>query len=1172
MSMSSSETKNPTVLDILIRSLYNLKNSDFKRFLCKLSDFYYGDKCPIERGRLEFANQIKTARLLMDYYGEENVLEFTFQVFNGIDLRGPAEELQEERRRISASVNTKQIQHCTVWDILLRSLNNLVQEDFERFQYKLSDVHKDGICPIEFGLLEGAGHNKTAKILMDCHGEENVLGFVYQVFMTMNLRGPADNLLKERAVIDKLNKELSEKSVTDFRQNYMEEVKDQYQWMKEKNGLLGDVFNMERRYTKLLLLKKHSNEKERENEIKCSGTKHLEMMADRSLNHSMTSIEALFDPDEKGDSPKIVVLQGPAGIGKTMTAQKIMLDWASGNLYQDKFNYVFYMSSTEINQITGKMTIAGFITEICQLSCSQQVMQSILQDSEKILFLVDGFDELDQSYMIKRAAYKNYNHETTKEIFLSCLFAKRVLKKSSVVITTRPFMLEKLKDFITCDSYVEILGLKDREEYFLNFFEKKEQAVRFLALVKQNETLFTLCAVPMACWIVCTVLQQQIEEDLKVIHYNTATSVYQLYVESLLTYHKRHSDLPINNYIKRLCALAKDGVLNHKVIFKKSDISNFQLPVSNIKSLLLNENMFRRVVTPQTCYSFIHLSVQEFFAALHYLLNEETESPSIKEEIRSLLEMSENDPHLASTVKFLFGLSSVKQINEFEEIVGCKFFSGSKEMLEEWLKKRISTCQCHNDMLHYLYEIQDDDIIRRIMPQCLQLETEGLICGSVSSRDSLIDRSLSFCLEKSTSYHDITFNLHSFSQDALKMLSPRIRKISKLKFDWCQFPDADISCLFERANKIKELQFIRCNLTPLCCRYLLSTIKNRYLTKFVMTWNELQDSGAKVLCDGLRQSECKIQELRLEKCNLTSSSCEDICSVILNKCLAKLELSQNELQDSGVKYLCGGLMQSGCVLLELGLEDCNLTSICCEDFYSVFITNRSLINLDLSENKLNDSGVKLLCEGLKHPGCTIQELRLRKCDLTLSCCEDLKSVIVHNLSLKNLDLSSNDIEDLGVKHLCEGLQHPGCILQELRLDSCLLTSSCCEIFHSVLVINRSLTELDLSWNDLQDSGVKHLCDGLKNQGCVLKQLILEDCGLTSNSCEDLHSVIITNQSMTKLSLAANEFKKAGIHLLRQGLRHPNCTLQELRLSSRPINVDEYRKRKGLLQKEEILLG
>uniref|UniRef100_A0A8D0GW26 Uncharacterized protein n=1 Tax=Sphenodon punctatus TaxID=8508 RepID=A0A8D0GW26_SPHPU len=166
--------------------------------------------------------------------------------------------------------------------------------------------------------------------------------------------------------------------------------------------------------------------------------------------------------------------------------------------------------------------------------------------------------------------------------------------------------------------------------------------------------------------------------------------------------------------------------------------------------------------------------------------------------------------------------------------------------------------------------------------------------------------------------------------------------------------------------------------------------------------------------------------------------------------------------------------------------NCQLTAACCWDLSSVLGRSRqTLLKLELGWNKLGDSGVPLLCEELKHPNCKLQKLRLSSCDLTGSCCEDLSSVLSTNQTLKWLWLGGNKLGDSGVRQLCEGLMNPNCKLKKLWLSLCDFTGSCSEDLSSVLSTKQEWLWLDD--NKLGDSGVRQLCEGLMNPNCKLQE-------------------------------------------------------------------------------------
>ncbi|XP_066467276.1 ribonuclease inhibitor-like [Tiliqua scincoides] len=356
--------------------------------------------------------------------------------------------------------------------------------------------------------------------------------------------------------------------------------------------------------------------------------------------------------------------------------------------------------------------------------------------------------------------------------------------------------------------------------------------------------------------------------------------------------------------------------------------------------------------------------------------------------------------------------------------------------------------------------------------------------------------------------------------------------------------------------RIKSIGFAKCNLTAACFEDLSSVLCSKQSREELdLSDNELGDRGMKLLRGALEHPNCHLQKLRLSGCRLSEACGEDLTSVLsINKTLTDLELESNNLGDFWLRLLCEGLKHPNCRLQRLGLKHCSITVASCWHFSSVLSTNQNLRELQLGSNYLSDAGLTFLCKGLKHPNCSLRSIGFANCNLTAACCEDLSSVLCSKESLEELDLSGNGLGKRGMKLLCGALEHPNCHLRKLRLSQCGLKATCCESLSSVLSTNQNLTDLELDWNKLENSGLSLLCKGLKHPNCRLQKLDLSGCSLTGACCGDLASLLSSSQRLTDLNLYYLEMGESEARLLREGLEHPNCKLQNL--SIRMITVTE----------------
>ncbi|KAL7835273.1 hypothetical protein SRHO_G00276200 [Serrasalmus rhombeus] len=537
----------------------------------------------------------------------------------------------------------------------------------------------------------------------------------------------------------------------------------------------------------------------------------------------------------------------------------------------------------------------------------------------------------------------------------------------------------------------------------------------------------------------------------------------------------------------KLAELAFKQLMKGNVMFYEEDLkeSSIEVTEASVYSGIFTE-IFREecVLYQRKVYCFVHLSVQEFLAAVYVFLCYE--------------------------VKNMEELQIFKLLNrERSENVSLD------EVLEGAVNEAVRSQNGHLDLfLRFLVGISLESNHRLLqgLLTSTQISSERtrkyikrLIKGEDQQYPISTDRSINLflCLSE--------MNDQSLSREIQKFLKSEKHSDEKLSPGQC----SALACMLLTSEEVlDELDLKKYNTSKEGYRRLIPAL---------------------TVC----------RKARLNCCYITKDCCDTLCATLqsVNCPVKELDLSNNDLQDSGVELLSAGLKSLHCKLEILRLTSCSLNTNSGETISSVLQSvNSSLKELDLSNNDLQDSGVELLSTGLKNSHCKLEKLRLYNCSLGRTACENLGSALQSaNISLKELDLSNNDLQDSGVEPLCVGLKNSYCKLETLRLSGCMVTDEGCSFLASALKSNPShLRELDLTYNHPAESGVKLLSDLLEDPQCTLTKLQVDHGGkIRVKPGPQKYVCDLTLDPNTVSSRLSLSEKNRKVESMREGQRHPD---------------------------------
>ncbi|XP_062292799.1 protein NLRC3-like, partial [Scomber scombrus] len=338
---------------------------------------------------------------------------------------------------------------------------------------------------------------------------------------------------------------------------------------------------------------------------------------------------------------RVVLMNGVAGAGKTFSVQKFTLDWAQRSENQD-ISLLILFSFRSLNLIKDEQYSLIMLIHIFYPTLQKLTAEKLAVC--KVLFIFDGLDESRLSLDFNNSeVVSDVTQKSSVSVLLTNLFMGKLLPSALIWITSRPAAANQIPSSCV-DRVTEVRGFTDaqKEEYFRRRFSDEEQSSRIISHIKTSRSLHIMCHIPVFCWITATVLDHMLTRDQRRKLPKTLTGLYSHFMlvqtkRKKNKYDGGHETSPQElteadrDLLLKLGRLAFEQLEKGNIMFYQEDLEQCGLDVTmaSVLSGFCTE-IFKResVIFKKTVYSFVHLTVQEFLAAVymyHCYTNRKTE-------------------------------------------------------------------------------------------------------------------------------------------------------------------------------------------------------------------------------------------------------------------------------------------------------------------------------------------------------------------------------------------------------------------------------------------------------------------------------------------------------------------------------------------------------------------
>ncbi|XP_062395837.1 NACHT, LRR and PYD domains-containing protein 3-like isoform X2 [Sardina pilchardus] len=698
----------------------------------------------------------------------------------------------------------------------------------------------------------------------------------------------------------------------------------------------------------------------------------------------------IFKPLSDKDKPiRTVLTKGVAGIGKTVSVQKFIVDWAEGTANQD-VHFIFPLPFRELNLMKEKkLSLMDLIQHFFPEIKDPKIFTS---SANRVVFIFDGLDECRLPLDFhSNPRCCDVTEAASVDVLLTNLI-KGNLSSALLWITTRPAAANQMPRKCM-DQMTEIRGFNNpqKEEYFRKRISDENLASKTITHLRSSRSLYIMCHIPVFCWISASVVESTSKESESVEMPRTLTQMYtrfliiQTNMKNVKYVERKETDEEV---IFKLGKLAFQQLEKGNLIFYEEDLRECGIDVteasvySSVCTQIFREESW---LYQGKVFSFVHLSIQEFLAALYVFLcfsnrqrnmpdQQQTSQLSAPFRATTLyglhktavdLALQSKNGHLDLFLRFLLGLSLASNQNLLKHLLPQSSSQSDAGQAVQYVKQNIrkqSESDRRINLFYCLNELNHHAVVENIGWRSETLRVDMLLPGQWTTKR------FKFKMAKAQlAVFDLQKHMKTPEKDQTELLSP----------------DEVLQRLVPVVTICTSAMLEKCDLSEKSCSYLASalTAHSPSLRVLDLRENKLLDSGVELLCSALCHQNCKLEELKLEKCDLTKKSCSYLASALTahSSRLRLLDLSWNELLDSGVDLLCSGLRHQNCKLEELQLWSCNLTDKSCSFLASALTAHSShtpsLRLLDLRKNELTKPAVEQLSALVKDPHCKLEKLK-----------------------------------------------------------------------------------------------------------------------------------------------------------------------------------------------------